>query len=332
MVAAGFEATVAPLGTALTADQLTLMWKMADEPVLCFDGDAAGRRAAYRAVDIALPLLKPGKSLKFATLPEGRIRTISCARAAARRSAELIGARARSPRCCGRARPKPAPFDTPERRAALEARLGEITATIGDDTVRKYYRQDFGARLRKPARARGRAAAGGGAAALARPQAMSGAIDRGRTSAADAADRPRGVGSGPYVVASPQLAASPVHRGHRAAIPRREALILQVALNHPWLLHDQLEDLSAIEFRHAEAEKLKTAVVDIVAHDGAPDARRRACARNWPAAACGRAHARIEQAITTPSVWGARAEAGPEDVLIHLEAAHCLASAMAFLT
>src|SRR5215510_8059117 len=67
MVNAGYEATVAPLGTALTADQLTLMWKMADEPTLCFDGDAAGRRAAYRAVDIALPLIRPGKSLKFAS-------------------------------------------------------------------------------------------------------------------------------------------------------------------------------------------------------------------------------------------------------------------------
>src|SRR6187402_2654634 len=71
MASAGFEATVAPLGTALTADQLALIWKMADEPVLCFDGDSAGRRAAFRAVDIALPLLQPGKSLRFATLPEG---------------------------------------------------------------------------------------------------------------------------------------------------------------------------------------------------------------------------------------------------------------------
>src|SRR5215472_5973726 len=72
MVTAGFEATVAPLGTALTAEQLALMWRMADEPTLCFDGDDAGRRAAYRAVDLALPLLKPGKSLKFAALPDGQ--------------------------------------------------------------------------------------------------------------------------------------------------------------------------------------------------------------------------------------------------------------------
>src|SRR5438270_4047812 len=69
MVGIGFEATVAPLGTALTEDQLGLLWKMADEPTLCFDGDAAGRRAAYRAADIALPMLRPGKSLRFASLP-----------------------------------------------------------------------------------------------------------------------------------------------------------------------------------------------------------------------------------------------------------------------
>ena len=72
MVAAGFEATVAPLGTALTADQLALLWRMADEPILCFDGDDAGRRAAYRALDLALPLIQPGKSLRFAALPDGQ--------------------------------------------------------------------------------------------------------------------------------------------------------------------------------------------------------------------------------------------------------------------
>src|SRR5580693_2078755 len=72
MVMAGFEATVAPLGTALTTEQMLLMWRIADEPTLCFDGDDAGRRAAHRAIDLALPLVTPGKSLKFATLPEGQ--------------------------------------------------------------------------------------------------------------------------------------------------------------------------------------------------------------------------------------------------------------------
>src|SRR6476646_2727773 len=72
MVTAGFPGSVAPLGTALTENQLALLWKMADEPILCFDGDRAGQKAAYRAADLALPALLPGKSLRFALLPEGQ--------------------------------------------------------------------------------------------------------------------------------------------------------------------------------------------------------------------------------------------------------------------
>jgi DNA primase len=100
MVTAGFPAAVAPLGTALTEDQLALLWKMADEPVLCFDGDKAGLRAAYRAVELAMPRLKPGKSLKFALLPEGqdpddllRSGGSSCCRTSACR--HVVGARNR---------------------------------------------------------------------------------------------------------------------------------------------------------------------------------------------------------------------------------------------
>src|SRR5258706_5739917 len=148
MVSAGFEATVAPLGTALTADQLALLWKMADEPVLCFDGDSAGRRAAYRAIDLALPHIKPGKSLRFASLPQGHdpddlIRSagagaIADGLAMARPLADVLWTRETEG---GR-------FDTPERRAGLEARINEMTSTILDETVRRYYRQDLWQRLR----------------------------------------------------------------------------------------------------------------------------------------------------------------------------------------
>src|SRR5256886_84981 len=72
MVTAGFGCAGAPLGTALTENQLALLWKMAGEPILCFDGDRAGQKAAWRAADLALPQLKPGKSLRFALLPEGQ--------------------------------------------------------------------------------------------------------------------------------------------------------------------------------------------------------------------------------------------------------------------
>src|SRR5690606_33699497 len=69
---AGIENVVAPLGTALTENQLELVWRMSGEPVLCFDGDGAGLRAAWRAADLALPMVQPGRSLRFALLPEGK--------------------------------------------------------------------------------------------------------------------------------------------------------------------------------------------------------------------------------------------------------------------
>ena len=140
---------MAPLGTALTADQLALLWKMADEPMLCFDGDGAGRRAAYRAVDLALPLLKPGKSLKFASLPEGHDPD-DLVRAGGREAvAEVLGAARPLAHVLWMRETEAGGLDTPERRAAFEARLAEVMATIGDETVRKYYRQEFGERLRQ---------------------------------------------------------------------------------------------------------------------------------------------------------------------------------------
>jgi DNA primase len=331
LASAGFEATVAPLGTALTAEQLALAWKMADEPVLCFDGDGAGRRAAYKAVDIALPLLKPSKSLKFATLPEGTDPD-DLVRSGGREAAvELIdGARALVDVLWTR-EIENNPHDTPERRAALEARLREVTMTIADETVRKYYGQDLSARLRAllaPAGPPARNAPGG------RPWVdrnwNSGGGNRGSWN--DRKQQGRGGCGGfgfgrrppapltsgmPYVVASPQLAASQVHRGHRAVIPLRDALILQAALNHPWLLHDHLEDISGIEFRHPETEKLKLALIDIAAHgsdqgDHDGPAMRAELARRGFAEQI----ARTEKAITTASVWGVRPEAGPEDVLM----------------
>src|SRR5690606_5547676 len=69
---AGVENAVAPLGTALTENQLDLLWRMSSEPILCFDGDGAGTRAANRVADLALPFLKPGRSVRFALLPDGK--------------------------------------------------------------------------------------------------------------------------------------------------------------------------------------------------------------------------------------------------------------------
>jgi len=315
MVQAGYEASVAPLGTALTADQLLLLWRMAEEPTLCFDGDEAGRRAAYRAIDLALPLLKPGKSLKLATLPEGHDPD-DLLRAGGRAAInEVVEAARPLAHVLWMREAEAGSLDTPERRAAFEARLGQVIASIGDDSVRKYYGREFGERLRRllglderpQARLRSRQRA-------AQPWSTSRSLPR----VSRSFDRPRPditslAMHGPYLAASPQLAASPVHRGHGAAIPRREALILQAIINHPWLLHDHLEELAAVDLRHSEAAKVKAALIDIFAHGSAADAEVMLAEleRRGLTQVC----ARIQKAITTSSVWAAMPGAAPDDVV-----------------
>jgi DNA primase len=183
--------------------------------------------------------------------------------------------------------------------------------------VRRYYRQDFGGRLRHmfaPTEVTTRR----GGSFEPRPR-------RGGVAGRHATQPAQLFGREPYVAASPQLAASPLHRGHRAAMPRREALILQAALNHPWLLHDHLEELAAAEFRHSDSQKLKGALIDVFAHladefrhDREQDREAERAELHAELSRRGFANVlmRIERAITTPSVWGARPGAAADDVLL----------------
>jgi DNA primase len=159
LAAAGFENAVAPLGTAVTEDQLALMWRVADEPVIALDGDQAGQKAADRLVDLALPMLAPGKSLRFCILPEGRdpddlIRAEGPAAMrrvldAARPLVEMLWLRETGVET----------LDTPERRAALDQRLRAALGQITDTSVRNHYAAEIKARrnelfrVEKPVRA-----------------------------------------------------------------------------------------------------------------------------------------------------------------------------------
>jgi DNA primase len=315
MVTAGFAAAVAPLGTALTEDQLTLLWKMADEPVLCFDGDGAGLRAAFRAVDLALPRLAPGKSLKFATLPQGQDPDDLLRSGGREAIVEVIGGARPLAAMLWARETEGHQFDTPERRAALEAQLNRITAGIGDESVRKYYRQDFTARI-----AQLFAPAQGSRGNYQRREPRESWRNQARgTRPGDwqsrgGPQRPEpGSRNTPYVVVSQQMATSPLYRG-RTTVPRREALIVLAALNHPWLLHDHLEELSHLEFRNPDAEKLKGALIDIAAHAATldPEALKGELGnRNLS-----EPMARISASITTAAVWGAEIGAAPDDVLV----------------
>ncbi|MEM7722336.1 MAG: DNA primase [Pseudomonadota bacterium] len=174
LVKAGFGAAVAPLGTAITEDQLRLMWRIADEPIITLDGDKAGQRAAMRLVDLALPLLEPGKTLRFAIMPEGldpddliRAQGPDAMQKQLDTAQPLV-------QLLWRRETEGQVFDSPERRAALDQRLRKAISAIQDQNLRRHY-GDALAELRRalfrPQFSQGRGRKGWQARGLAEAQA-----------------------------------------------------------------------------------------------------------------------------------------------------------------
>jgi DNA primase len=297
MAVAGFEGAVAPLGTALTEEQLGLCWRMVDEPVLCFDGDKAGKRAAYRAVELALPFIAPGKSLRFATLPEGKDPDDLIRSSGAEAMQDVLNAARPLVEMLWLREIENARLDTPEQRAALEKRIGELLQQIKDETVRRYYRDDFRSRLSR----------------LFSPETQRAPVQR-----REARDfRPRQPGR-PYpsrVVStrSPNLATSAILRGHHAAVPSREVLILLAVLNHPWLLQDHAEEFAELELAHGDAVTLRKAILEAAARADISEAS--GFARLLDEAGAGPARTRMERAISHGADWEIRPESASEDVL-----------------
>ena len=134
---AGFEYAVAPLGTALTEDQLDLLWRAGPEPILCFDGDKAGLRAAFRSVERGLPLIKPGQSLRFALMPQGqdpddliRDKGVPAMQSVLDKSIPLVD-------MLWQREVELEPLSTPEARAGLKDRIFKSLREIQHDEVRK---------------------------------------------------------------------------------------------------------------------------------------------------------------------------------------------------
>lgn len=152
---AGIGGSVAPLGTALTEDQILALWRLSPEPILCFDGDTAGQRAAGRAAERVLPLLQPGKSLRFALLPPGEDPDSLVGRQGAGAMRQLLEAAQPLSDVLWRLESGAGPIDTPERRADLQARLNKRVNEIGDQTVREFYRDAIRERMRSAFRPSG---------------------------------------------------------------------------------------------------------------------------------------------------------------------------------
>ncbi len=136
---AGFGHAVAPLGTALTEAHLTLLWRACDEPYLCFDGDRAGRSAAYRSIDRALPLLKPGKSLRFAFMPEGQDPDDMVRKEGPGAFREALGQAKPLVEVLWQREVDSQSLETPERRALFKHELRRLVQSITDKDVRHAY-------------------------------------------------------------------------------------------------------------------------------------------------------------------------------------------------
>jgi DNA primase len=234
---------------------------MADEPVLCFDGDAAGIKAAYRAIDTALPLLAPGKSLRFALLPEGSdpddfIRAegpeaFRKSLEAARPLVDMLWQREAGAQ----------DLSTPERRAGLEQTLRQAVATIADPSVRKHYEQAV----------RDRVAAAFGPVRRPRPDRRDfqrqGGRDAGRERWAPGREAPRGP--------SPSLLANSLVRDRRSLAPTlSDAVLLGALICNPEIAAERLEHLSVVTFRTADLGALADSLGEALSAD--PDIGREA--------------------------------------------------------
>ncbi|QCO57037.1 DNA primase (plasmid) [Pseudorhodobacter turbinis] len=143
LVEAGFKSTVAPLGTAVTEDQLRMMWRVSPEPIIALDGDTAGLRAALRVVDLALPLIEAGQALRFAVLPAGLDPDdLLKAQGAGAMQAVLDGAQSMVSLLWQR-ETEGRSFDSPERRAALDKTLRTALMQIKDSSIRHHYGEEI---------------------------------------------------------------------------------------------------------------------------------------------------------------------------------------------
>ncbi len=143
LAAAGIEECVAPMGTALTEQQIELLWRQVESPVLCFDGDAAGQRAAMRAIGRALPMLRPAHSLRIVSLPSGLDPDDLVRRDGTAAMEGLLEGASSLVDTLWRAERDAAPLATPEDKAGLKARLLAHVDTIGDQDIRSLYRREL---------------------------------------------------------------------------------------------------------------------------------------------------------------------------------------------
>ena len=231
---AGFEGAVAPLGTALTEDQIGELWKITPEAVLCFDGDKAGTRAAIRGAERALPLLRAGVGLRFASVAEGEDPDSLISKHGAPAFQEVIDEAKPLSQLLWDMEVSAGPTDTPEGRAALQKRLEDHVKRIEDATVRSHFQSTFKDRVWNLGRSKRPAwkGKGGGGAGASRTQVFEGEAKQ-------------------QAVKSAKL----------DMLKSREEILLAVLIGHPALFDDVGERLGSLAFTTVSLDKLRQEVL-----------------------------------------------------------------------
>ena len=244
---AGLPFAVAPLGTALTENQMAGLWRLVAEPALCFDGDAAGQRAAHRAAERALPLLQPGHPLKFIALPAGEDPDSLVRAKGTAAFTDLLAAAVPLSETLWRMQVEGKNLETPEQRAGLRKDLRAVVGEIADGTVRTYYGDHFKDRLEKafaPSQGRRQSRAEGG-------------FNRAGY------NRNWRPGSGRRPLYAPPI---PAHRGlgqgRDADTSSRERLLIAALLNHPDLIHEVFEEVGELRLSSPALDNIRTVIIE----------------------------------------------------------------------
>jgi DNA primase len=269
LAASGFEGAVAPLGTALTEEHLEQMWRMAPEPILCFDGDAAGIRAAQRGIELALPLLTPGQSLKFALLPSGQDPDDLIRARGASAMQDVLASAVPLAEMLWRREVESVDLSTPERRAGAEANLMRVVSTIEDSRVREHYRSIMRERLRalfEPVRRGG-------------PERLRSQDRGGRPAYQTRTGRPERPGARPAWTppVSEALRRSAAGQGLKGAsrpASMTEEMLLLALLRHPFLLEAHAEVLAMLTISEPNLDKLRHALLHAASLDQSLDSQR----------------------------------------------------------
>lgn len=253
---------VAPLGTALTEEQLALLWRVSPEPVLCFDGDAAGQRAAFRSIDRALPKVAPGRTLRFAALPDKLDPDDLIRDRGAEAMLEVLDQAAPMSDMLWRRELDREPLDTPERRAGLRARLRAAVKEIADADVRNAYIHDIKTRLD---------ALYGDSSPQPRDEWRGGQNPKYGQSrpGGRGAGRPGGKGDWRNPPPRPTQELRSITSASRIRPDRRIRDILLEAVRRPHLVPEGAEMLAALVIQDADLDSLRHALLDAF-HFGDP--------------------------------------------------------------